>query len=537
VGNLTVERVREVTVLSSKVLAVTAALVSALTFLMHILTHYPFFDESIRVRFLWLLSTGLKPNVDYYTPHPSLGYLLTLPFMRLFPDSAFVVLALRCLSFMMFALIGVLLYRHGRSVRRDGAMGLIPFLLVVTAPAISSYAAEYSIDHLSAFVAFVVFVMLFTIPKLWKICVLPALCCISVLIMPKYIWPLMLGMAGYLITYYRNTKRLSVVLSAPVAGLMLTSLAVALLFLFNGMSFTHDINHSHLLYARLAASEQHTVVSAGSELTLSYVMEHLQANPILAAAVLLGIFGWTRYSWKEGGQILWAGGGILLGAMTSSILIRNYFEQHVTPVLLCFVLFVPFAFAGVRSAAASTGLRMLLILSALVTLSVHLGDAAMEFRETPYNGRGDTALHRRKLGLVAMVKPGLNVLSDYDRLLDIIPRDEQVAAVWPLHPLFRRDITFVTFDDVFFPLSLGLASNDPLKKQFEPESFRTALDNKPPAFIAPDGMEINYPPGWQQVALDFLGRNESQYIPYAGGFLRRDLLPISEIMPPGNFVR
>lgn len=521
---MTTKRTAEILESLVNPLAAAAVVLGLVIFVFHILTHFPFFDESVRVRFLWLMSSGLKPNVDYFTPHPSLGYLLTLPFMRLFPGSPIAVLALRCLSLLLFVAIGALLSFHGWKVRRDWVLGLIPFLLVATAPAISSYVAEFSIDHLAALAALGAGVLLFTEPTPWKTGVLAALSCVSLLIMPKYLFPLLLGMAGYLAASYRNTGKLFVPIGAAASGLLLTVLAVALFFQLNGMSLPFDINHTHLLLARLASSGNSNVASAGSPFTLEYVAEHLLLNPVLAVAIVLGFVGWLRHARREGSQVPWAGGGFLLGAVIASLTTRSFFEQYVTSVLLCLVLYVPYAFPVARSGMGLTTLRLVLVFSALVTLTVHFRDAAMEFRKTPYNGRGDTPIHRRVLGSVAMSNPGISILADYDQILAMIPTNETVAAVWPRHPLFRRDVTFVTFDDV--PThALGLPLDDPLRRQFAPETFFLALERKPPAFIAPAGMEVNYPPGWQRVALDFLERHGDRYAAFAGGYLRRDLFP------------
>ncbi len=39
------------------------------------LTHAPFFDETMHVRFVWLLSRGLKPESDYFCQYPALAYI------------------------------------------------------------------------------------------------------------------------------------------------------------------------------------------------------------------------------------------------------------------------------------------------------------------------------------------------------------------------------------------------------------------------------------------------------------------------------
>jgi hypothetical protein len=245
---------------------------------------------------------------------------------------------------------------------------------------------------------------------------------------------------------------------------------------------------------------------------------------------ILGFVGWFRYALKKGAvdQVTLGGGGILLGCLLSTLSDAVYCEQYIAPVILCSALFVPYAFSeGVSTPGLRRIMRTALVVAAFSIIAVRLDRVADEFELTPYNSRGDTQTSRKLLGNIAMAPTGINILNEYDDLLDIIPRNERVVAAWPFHPLFRRDLTFQMFDDRP-SLSFGFPRNHSLMKTFSPEYFKQALEQSPPALIALNNLNENYPPGWDVVAAEFIDRHRDQYEKYSTrlyeGYIRKDLL-------------
>jgi tetratricopeptide (TPR) repeat protein len=104
------------------------------------------------------------------------------------------------------------------------------------------------------------------------------------------------------------------------------------------------------------------------------------------------------------------------------------------------------------------------------------------------------------------------------------------VALYLFHPLLRRDLTWVTFDEIP-SLSQFLSPGDPALKYFERGYFSEALESNPPAMIALYGLDANYPPGWQGICTDFVRRHMNSYAVFAVDtnnihiFLRRDLVP------------
>jgi hypothetical protein len=509
--------------------AIGLVILSAIIILFHLLTHFPFFDETLHVHYLWLFSSGLKPNVDFLCMYPPLGYILTFPFFRLFPESAFVLLALRGLAVVMAAFVGLLFYVHGCRAAQDWSAALLPYLLVITAPGIGSFVVEYSIDHLAAVAAFGAMLIFFNTPGLGTVALASALCVTSVVITPKYPLPLFFGMVSYLgAAVYFNHRKAVLLLAAAAFGAVAALLVVWLLFYLNHASLLAGLRYSDLLQYRWRKITGLFGGGKGSPPTLLYIWWFLVSNPVVGLAIVAGVAGWARQSWRGPKRAAaCAGGGILLGTLLACLLVRSFLEQYITPVMLCLVMFVPFAFSLFASAAASRLLRLLLVLGAGITLVVQLGVVAQEFQKTPWNARASTATSQRILHRVDAVPPCPAWLTEYAALLNYIPRNERVVAVWPFHPLFRRDLTMIVVDEIP-SFATALPENDPLRRAFDPAVFREALEKSPPALIALFKLEQNYPPGWKAVAEDFLSRHQDLYVLLRIGShkvsIRRDLV-------------
>jgi hypothetical protein len=494
--------------------AIALVMLSAVIVLFHLLTHYPFFDETLHVRYLWLFSSGLKPDVDFFCTYPLLGYILTFPFFRCFPESAFVLLALRVFAVVMAAIVGVFFYVRGRRTAQDGMAGLLPYLLVITAPGAGAYVVEYSIDHLATVAAFGAMLIFFNAPRSGRVALASALCVTSVVITPKYTLPLFFGMVSYLGAAVCFHHRKTVLLLAAAAfGGVAALLVIWRLFDLNHASLLASLHYSDLLQYRWHKIRGMFTGGKGCPPTLVYIGWFLVSNPVLGLAIVLGVAGWAKQLRPGTDRAMaWAGGGIVLGTLLASLIVRDFLEQYVVPMTLCLAMFVPCAFSLFASAEASRVLRLLLVLGAGTTLVVQLIVVAHEFQETPYNARANTPIHREIVGPVytgPTICPVL--LSDYEAILNIIPRNERVVAVWPYHPLFRKDLTMIVADGIP-SFALALPEDDPLRKTFDPAVFHEALEKSPPALLVVSRLEQNYPPGWKAVAKDFLGRHKDLYV-------------------------
>lgn len=94
-----------------------------------------------------------------------------------------------------------------------------------------------------------------------------------------------------------------------------------------------------------------------------------------------------------------------------------------------------------------------------------------------------------------------------------------------MHPLFRRDLTFVTIDERPGFANL-LDEVDPARRHFAPENLHRRLAESPPAYICLKTFEFNGPPGWREILEEFLHRNAGRYVRldgYPESWLRADL--------------
>jgi hypothetical protein len=487
------------------------------------LTHVPFFDETMHARFLWLLSIGLRPEADFFTNYPILGYILSLPYLRLFPESAYVVLALRALSVAVTCLIAFLLFCHGRKISGNGVDGLLPVLLIVAAPDIGAFLVEYSIDSFAALAAIGAMTLFFRPSRPAYVALACALSLFSVTITPKYSLLLLLGLPVYLTISFlpadwRRTTRMA---SVALAGTLVAALLVALLYHLVDTSFVDNFRLSHVLMARF---RMHIASLPLPETPLTLVWVFVSHHPVLIMVLAAGIAGWVRNAWRCGGLTHLPGAAILLAVAVSLLVLKTnlLFEQYLAPLLFCTALLAPYIFPDRESGPWVRWYRLSLLVAAAATIAFQFSSAVQEFRETPLNVRSACSLIGRKTR-VAMSPPMLTILKNYDACLHLVPKDERVLAVWPYHPLFRRDLTWLTYDEV---PSYGeyLAADDPALKNFAPEVLLEALERTPPAYIVPARLEQNYPPGWKDVCDDFLKRHAPNYVKSGVFYFRRDLL-------------
>jgi tetratricopeptide (TPR) repeat protein len=499
---------------------------------LRVLSHAPFFDETLHVRFLWLFSTGLKPEADYFCQYPALGYIVAVPFVKLLPASVYLLLVLRGASVVVCCLIGLLFYRHGRDSVGSGIAGLLPCLLIVSAPDNGAFLAEYSIDHLAALTAIWAMTLFFRPRSAIGVATACGLSLLSVAITPKYVLPLFFGFLGTIAAalYPPDWRRRGTVAAAAAAaaGSLAAAILVIGLYWLANVSFVDNFRYSHALMSRYNRSNQdRDLVRPLGALALDFVSWHW----LLTFVLLVGLVCWVIRRRREGLLSSLPGAGIILGMAVFILLAwKNLrLEQYMTPMLFTAALFAPYGFPNRNAAGALRWLRWLLLAGTALVVSAQLLKVPGEFRQAPYGARSAASLCLVP-GQVSMQPPLLEYLSFYNSILEYVPRDERVVAIWPYHPLFRRDLTWVTNDDEP-SFSRFMAPDDPALGNFETKLFSEALERNPPAMIALRGMDSNYPPGWEGVCADFLRRHLKSYAAFSVDtndtriMLRRDLVP------------
>lgn len=473
--------------------------------LLRLLTHHPFYDELIHARYLWLISQGLAPHRDFWCTYPVPGYVPVLARLRALPESAYALFGLRLVSLALLAVIGILLGQHSRRVAGDGRWGLASLLLLTAAPGISAFVVEYSLDPLAAAAAVGAMVLLFAEPAPRRFGAAVGLAGLSVMIMPKYLLPLAggLGMAFLALALRR---RLPAAVVAGAAGTAGAFAVILLLYLGSGTTLIEDWRWTHIL------SSRYTFVHPRGGLPLwRAFLGTLAQNPLWAVLGAAGLAGWVRQARASRNL---AGAGIAAGALASLLLVHTFLEQYILPVMLCVALFAPYAallFSGPR--ARSIAFAVLAAGLALTT-AYRLAGALPELRETIGNTRNPA--NTKRLGRMA-VPPAYKSLRATQRLLKIIPPGERVIATWEDHPVFRRDLTFMTADYVPSYADL-LPPGDPVRRYFSTEYLREELEAHPPAMISLYRLDQNYPPGWQEVCREFLAEHAEEY----GAMMLRD---------------
>jgi tetratricopeptide (TPR) repeat protein len=487
---------------------------------LRLLSHAPFYDETLHVRFIWLLSTGMKPEADYFCQYPVLAYICTLPFVKLLPESAYWLLALRGLSMIASCLLALLFYRRGKDVVGNGAAGLLPFLLIVAAGDNGAFLAEYSIDHFAALAAIGALVLILRPSGPVGLGMACGLAVLSVAFTPKYILPLSFGILGAAVAAVLapTWRRKGALLAAAVLGGLAAVSIVALLYWLANISIADNFRYSHVLMSRFKLDTQHQQSPMTlSTLLATFVLQHV----VLTAVLVSGVVFWACRVRRERPNEWLPGAGVMLGLAAFTLAWKHLSaEQYMAPILLSTALFAPYSFPsspdyqrhGRVGARLLKWARWSLFVLVGMTISFEYFRVAGEFREPVWNVRSTASIGLRgdATARTLVQPPLLKTLRFYQTCLALIPKGERVVATEPYHPLLRMDLTWVTFDERP-SLSQFMSPDDRARAEFSPQAFRAALEKNPPAYIALHRLDSNYPPGWEAVCRDFLHRRASEY--------------------------
>jgi hypothetical protein len=482
---------------SSRILVASAAVAAVYVLVIQALVHFPYYDESMHMRQLWRISTGMRPGVDYFSSYPALAYLFLSPVLKLFPETAYVLLVFRFVSILLFIAVGALVYFHGKRVAEDREAALLPLILLASTDAMGSFFVEFSIDHYAALAAVGAMALLFQAPEVRKAALASALAFLSLLITPKYAFPVFFGFLGYLSSACLTDKNTKKLIAGIAAGAAAAVILTSLVFWTYDISLIDNIKTSHLLAPRMVMAKDWDYLALAIFDTFKY-------EPLYGAIALLGIAGWAKRSLGSRDTVSLTGAGILLGIIVHCFRIKFHLEQYQAPVYLSLALLAPFAFYGLWRDMAAKVIKVALSIAALVAITVQIPAVHREFDRTAMNFR-ETGLEGEEL-----VPPFIKILPYYDKLLEVIPKEEKIVALWCNNPLFRMDVTGVLGDDrpSFSEL---LEKDDPLQRFFNPEYLKAELEKKPPALIDFFMLQDNYPRGWENILWDYVAKNSDNY--------------------------
>ena len=195
-------------------LVIIAILLTLIVMQLRVITHRPFFDECIHLRFMWLISKGCAPHLDFLCNYPVLGYIFTLPLFRVLPETPYSLFPLRFFTIVIMLMIGGIFAINGNRLVKQWLWGFIPFVLILLTPKLGDFFAEYSIDHISALLAVGAMVLMFAKPTRLRLGWVVALSLLSVLVTPKYIGPLFFGGGAYFIYCCRRFQQVTKTLVA-----------------------------------------------------------------------------------------------------------------------------------------------------------------------------------------------------------------------------------------------------------------------------------------------------------------------------------
>ena len=464
-----------------------------------------FFDEHQHTNCLWLVSIGRIPHTDFWSNYPALGYVFTLPFFRLLPESIYSVFALRflALSFLM-GLTGVLRF-HARNLRVHWVWGVLPLAVVVLTPEVSTLVTEFRTDAYAALMAILALSIMFKEPTFLRSALSVGLSVVSLVVMPKYIYPLLLANLAYLGYGCLKLKRVKQSVVSAVTGALVALLLSHFLLSTAGTTLWEDVYWSSIIQKKyLSHSARTEIVGSTVDTVTAYFSQFWWIGLIL----LLGVAGWIVIEKKKRGIWLWMGGAVIAGAILSWIAGPFPARQYLVPGLFCLILFTPYIGSLLKNKTINaSGALLLVVLLTQMNIQSTRETAAKLASGQAFN---DFALRQE--------------------VLNLIPRTERVVGVWPSHPTLRENLTFVGFDELrgkprgFLPV---IPINSPVWNLFQPNHLAISLESSPPASIAVPS-DHDYPLGWNKVLLNFVRRHADKYqlIDFKGEkiYIRKDLL-------------
>ena len=485
------------------------------------ITHPPFFDECLHLRNIWQISEGKIPHSDFWCFYPTLGYYLTLPLFRAFPETPYILLPLRFFAIIIFLVMGGLFAFHGYRIVKQWFWGIAAFALIIMTPKLGDFFAEYSIDHLSALLAVGALVLMFSSPSIRKLFMVCILSILSVLITAKYAAPLLGAFIAYCLYSGWYLRCPGKVISIIGFGVFITLGVLWFVYPQEGIFIWQDMIWSNLFMLQWTATLENSPFHLWQTIIL-FLIKHW----IIALLILGGIIGWLFNGIRSGKASIWTGTGVLAGIFLSAITLRKYHEQYLTPLMVCLCLFVPYLFLLIRRFRWKSLITTVLL---LVTIRAGVNQASMDAnRLVRYTHRPINPMTESTRGMGENIEPGLFALWRMQELLKLIPEGEKVVGMWKFHPIFRFDQTFVT-SDVGNEESYKhiIDPSNKVYKYFQPKYFAEELEKNPPAYICLVHLSNNYPPDWLGVCIEFLKQHKDLYqqVDLGGApcFLRRDL--------------
>jgi len=498
--------------------AIVSITCAAVALCVHVLTHYPFYDECLHVHYAWLVSIGDVPYRDFWCPYPVMGYYLTAPLLMLLPESIWTFFALRFFTLLMTVALGVLFAWHGLRTAKNWKWAVVCFCAVITIPAMARFLAEYSVDHLACLAALCAISLCFAPPTVGRVQVVAALSCVSFLVTPKYPFTLALAGTGFFISACvgLSSWRARLILAVRCMSMFLLAGLVAALGLWlAGVSLIDYMAIPFGLQSRYN-------LAVRNDILLFALVRFLLCRPWCLALLCTAVLSWSWHTRSRLLALQLGPCGTLLGLCVTVAVVPQWYEQYLWPVLIVLLLFVPYI-AMTKMLHTRPRLQLVLLATgALITIG-HTWRATENFKRTPLNTRGAAPPDL----YVEWTEPALRYMRHLQSLLLLIPPEERVVAIWDHHPLFRRDLTYVTQDETPSKI-FSLSSGDPRRETFSTNAFLQALNEHAPAYISPRHSQENMTYGWRDVLRAFMLCHTQQYymmeFPHGPVFIRADIM-------------
>jgi hypothetical protein len=441
-------------------------------------------DETINLGDLYNLSRGLHCHSDFWCVYPVTG----LEFFRLlfgaYMGSIYVLLGLRLCCLILMTILFYWVVSLYTSLKLSRTMALLLCIAYFSDPNVLYASTELKTDAISNLCMMGALIVLMSSGSQVSYFLIGMLATLSLFIMPKGIYLLIVLLLAALFLSYRSLKWKGVLMIA--AGCFSSLLVIQILCMFSGTSIWQDAIYTSIQQYKFTSKliqigDQRDTYSFLNNILVPFFLR----NWGLCAIYSISIVVWLLTIARASLQSICTGACIIIGSVIYMMKVREIYDQYMNPFLLPLLLFPALALSAIPSKRAK----------AIFTVAI-IGTCAF-------------SLLARAPHLLANGKPAqlMHDLNEIDLLEHVLKKDDTVLSA-PTFPPLQPPLTFVTFEEVP-PLYEDLVVDPGIRRNFNVDTLSSALEKSSPALI--DLNFAQFPPSWSRIIQRYIQANFAKY--------------------------
>ena len=463
------------------------------------------YDELALVHFAWLISQGSVPYQDFHAVHPPFFALLVAPLLRVLPEAFGSMLVLRLVNLLTSLAVLVLLARlllARAEEPRERWLALAGLVIMAMHPRVLQALAEFRPDHLSAALTLGALGLAtgnkgrpslrwFLASGLFTL----AMAINAKLVLVPFFTALVLGIEEG----RRGLRALRGLLAAALTGIASSLALIWLVGLFGAIDFRLMWEQVYVYHESLRAT---FTQSFGLAKSLGDQIKQQWGLPIVV--LLLGLAGMLAEARRGRWDQLRVPVILAAYAVIQPLWVPFPHKQYSYTINLAWAAPLALGLAWVQRWRPR-------VTPALVVILLALGLILNGVRTGRIVARG---------GILSQMRLG-------NALLALAPSGQPVAALLPVHPIFRRDATFswiYTHNPGGPETEETMAKMQGYQERFSHDGYLRELEADPPGLIVLHSPYAHAE--YRRAVADFLAsqahRYEEVWIEKVRVFIRRD---------------